>query len=165
MDSEGATGNLIVRLDVIATAVFVVTALAAAIVFDGAVMGVAAAVALVLFFIGIGAFLWAFWNAVQRSRGEQVAVTQLYLLAGGVAPRSVRTVMLVALGVQCVVGLGTAIARPNSADGSPGTSLALGVLVPLFGFGMNGLWAAFHGHYADRVSDNETPIDQNEDHG
>jgi len=165
MGNEGATGDVIVRLDVIATALFTVTAVVAAIVFDGPAMSIAAAVALVLFFVGIVAFLWSFWNAVQRSRGEQVAVTQLYLLAGGVAPRRVRTVMLLALAVQCVVGLGTAIARPDSADGSPGSSLALGVLVPLFGFGMNGLWAAFHGHYADRVSDNESSIGQNEHHG
>ncbi|MGA9279254.1 hypothetical protein [Ilumatobacter sp.] len=165
MNNHGAAGDLIVRINVLATVLFTVTALAAAIVFEGFVIGLAAAVALVLFFVGIFAFLWSFWNAIQRSRGEQVAVTQLYFLAGGVAPRSVRTTMLLALAVQCVVGLGTAIARPDSADGSPGTSLALGVLVPLFGFGMNGLWAAFHGHYADRVSNNPRPIDQNEHHG
>jgi hypothetical protein len=73
--------------------------------------------------------------------------------------------MLLALLVQCVVALATAIARPNAADGTPGNSLALGVLVPLFGFGMNGLWAAFHGRYQDRLSENESSMSQNEDHG
>ena len=146
---------MIVRFDVIATAVFTISAISAAIVFDGAVMTVAAVVSLGLFFIGIAAFLWSFWNAVQRSRGEQVAVTQLYLLTGGVAPTRVRNTMWAALAVQCVVGLGTAIARPNAPDGSPGNSLALGVLVPILGFGLNGLWAAFHGRYQDRLSDND----------
>ena len=146
---------MIVRFDVIATAVFAVSAISAAIVFDGAVMTIAAVVSLVLFFVGIAAFLWSFWNAVQRSRGEQVAVTQLYLLSGGVAPTRVRNTMWAALAVQCVVGLGTAIARPNAPDGSPGNSLALGVLVPILGFGLNGLWAAFHGRYQDRLSDND----------
>jgi len=165
MNHQGAAGQLIVRMDVAATAVFAIAAIAAAVIFDGPVMTVAAAVSLVLFFVGIAAFLWSFWNAVQRSRGEQVAVTQLYLLSGGVAPRTVRITMTLALAVQIVVGLGTAMARPNAADGTPGNSLALGVLVPLFGFGMNGLWAAFHGRYRDRVSDNADSIGQNEHHG
>ncbi|WP_040494827.1 hypothetical protein [Ilumatobacter nonamiensis] len=165
MNNPRGPGDLIVRIDVAATALFAVTAITAAILFDGVAMTIAAVVALVLFFVGIAAFLWSFWNAVQRSRGEQVAVTQLYLLAGGVAPRSVRAPMLIALAVQCAVALVTAISRPNSPDGSPGNSLALGVLVPLFGFGMNGLWAAFHGRYRDRVSKNESTTDQNESHG
>ena len=148
---------MIVRINVAATAVFVVVAIAAALVFDGAALTVAAVVSLALFFVGIAAFLWSFWNAVQRSRGEQVAVTQLYLLSGGVAPRQVRLTMMLALVAQCVVGLGRALARPNASDGSPGTALALGVLVPLFGFGLNGLWAAYHGRYVDRCSDNDHP--------
>ncbi len=152
---DDAAGAVIVRFDVIATTVFVASSVTAAIVFDGAAMTIATVVSLVLFFVGIAAFLWAFWNAVQRSRGEQVAVTQLYLLTGGVAPRRVRTIMLSALAVQCVVGLATAIARPNAPDGSPGNSLALGVLVPILGFGLNGLWAAFHGRYRDRLSDGD----------
>jgi hypothetical protein len=165
VDTGRRAGDVIVRLDVAATAVFTITAVVAAIVFEGVAMTLAAVVALSLFFVGIAAFLWSFWNAVQRSRGEQVAVTQLFLLTGGVAPRRVRVPMLLSLGVQCVVGLGTAISRPDAADGTPGTSLALGVLVPLFGFGMNGLWAAFHGRYEDRVSKNERPIGHNEHHG
>lgn len=161
MTAVNHAGNVIVRADVIGTAVFAVTAVVAAIAFSDATMQVAAVVSLVLFFIGIAAFLWSFWNAVQRSRGEHVAVTQLYLLAGGVAPPNVRRTMWLALVVQIVVGLGTAVARPNAADGTPGNSLALGVLVPVFGFGLNGLWAAFHGQYRDRT----TSIDQNEQHG
>jgi len=163
--SADAAGGVIVRFNVIATVVFTVSAVTAAVVFEGIAMTIAAIVSLVLFFVGIAAFLWSFWNAVQRSRGEQVAVTQLYLLTGDVAPRRVRTTMWLALGAQCVVGLGTAIARPNAADGSPGNSLALGVLVPLLGFGLNGLWAAFHGRYRERVPDNTPSIDQNEHHG
>lgn len=155
MSSDGVAGGVIVRFDVAATVVFAVSAVTAAAVFEGPAMTIAAAVSLALFFVGIAAFLWSFWNAVQRSRDEDVAVTQLYLLTGGVAPPRVRTTMLLALGAQCVVGLGTAIARPNAPDGSPGTSLALGVLVPIFGFGLNGLWAAFHGRYQDRVVGND----------
>jgi hypothetical protein len=75
--------------------------------------------------------------------------------------------MLSMLAVQIVVGLATAIARSEAEDGTPGTSLAVGVLVPMFGIGLNGLWAAFHGVFPERpdgvVSD--VAIDQNEDHG
>ena len=154
-------GSAIVRINLVGTAIFALTAVAAAVVFSDGINGVAAIVAIVLFLTGIAAFLWSFWNAVQRSRGEQVAVTQLYLLTSGVAPPSVKRPMLAALAVQCVVGLATGIARPNAPDGSPGTSLALGVLVPVFGFGLNGLWAAFHGRYQAR----NVSIDKNGPHG
>ncbi len=146
-----AAGSVIVQANLIGTVLFSLTAIAAAVTFGGTERAIAAAVALSLFFAGIVAFAWSFWNAVQRSRTEQVAVTQLYLLLGTVAPSSVRRPMLAALGVQFAVGLATAIGRANAPDGSPGTSLALGVLVPLFGFGLNGLWAAFHGEYRERT--------------
>ena len=146
-----SAGSIIVQANLIGTVLFALSAITAAVTFGGTARAVAAAVALVLFFTGIVAFAWSFWNAVQRSRTELVAVTQLYLLLGSVAPASVRRPMLAALAVQFAVGLATAIGRANAPDGSPGTSLALGVLVPLFGFGMNGLWAAFHGEYRERT--------------
>lgn len=146
-----STGSVIVQANLVGTVLFSLSAIAAAVTYGGTERALAAAIALALFFTGIVAFAWSFWNAVQRSRVEQVAVTQLYLLLGGVAPSAVRRAMLGALAVQFIVGLATAIGRANAPDGSPGTSLALGVLVPLFGFGLNGLWAAFHGEYRDRT--------------
>ena len=41
----------------------------------------------------------------------------------------------------------TTFARLEGPDGKPGSSLALGFLVPMFGFGLNGLWAAYHGDF------------------
>jgi hypothetical protein len=75
--------------------------------------------------------------------------------------------MLSMLAVQIAVGLATAIARSEAEDGTPGTSLAVGVLVPMFGLGLNGLWCAFHGVFPQRadVVTSPSPIDQNEDHG
>jgi hypothetical protein len=166
-------GDIIVRANIAGTMAFIVTAVAAAALFTSGWQWVGAVTAMTLFVAGIAAFGWSFWNAVQRSRGEQVAVTQLYMLAGGVAPPAVRKLMLSLLAMQIVTGLATALARPDNPDGSPGTSLALGVLVPMFGLGMNGLWAAFHGTYAARVADESRSsvttsggsIDQNEEHG
>ena len=149
--SSDSPGSIIVQANLIGTLLFAISAIGAALTYGGTERTIAAAVALGLFFAGIVAFAWSFWNAVQRSRTELVAVTQLYLLLGSVAPSSVRRPMLAALAVQFVVGLATAIGRANAPDGSPGTSLALGVLVPLFGFGLNGLWAAFHGEYRERT--------------
>ena len=40
--------------------------------------------------------------------------------------------------------------RLEGPDGKPGSSLALGFLVPMLGFGLNGLWAAFHGTFPRR---------------
>ncbi|MEP1126249.1 MAG: hypothetical protein ABJH68_20390 [Ilumatobacter sp.] len=153
---RASAGSVIVQANLAGTTLFVLSAVVAAVTYGGTARAVAAAVALVLFFAGIAAFAWSFWNAVQRSRTEMVAVTQLYLLLGDAIPASVRRPMLAALAVQFVVGLATAVGRANAPDGSPGTSLALGVLVPLFGFGLNGLWAAFHGEYRER----EDPLRQ-----
>lgn len=152
---------------------FVVTAISAAVLFTSGPQWIGAITAMTLFVAGIAAFVWSFWNAVQRSRGEQVAVTQLYMLAGGVAPSGVRKLMMSLLAMQIATGLATALARPDNLDGTPGTSLALGVLVPMFGLGMNGLWAAFHGTYAARptnesrssVTTSGSSIDKNEEHG
>jgi hypothetical protein len=75
--------------------------------------------------------------------------------------------MLSLLVVQTVVGLATAIARSEAEDGSPGTSLAVGVLVPMFGIGLNGLWCSFHGVFparADGVT-SDAAIGKNGDHG
>jgi len=171
-------GDAIVRLDLAGTVAFIVTAVVSAAVFDGVALWVGAVTAVALFLIGIATFLWAFYNAVRRSRVDEVSVTQLYLLMGGVAPANVRRLMLSLLAVQVVTGLATALARPNGPDGSPGSSLALGVLVPMFGLGLNGWWAAYHGSFAARVEPeadpssgtpgvvrSDTGIDQNEGHG
>ena len=58
--------------------------------------------------------------------------------------------MLLTLLLQLVIALVTTFARSHDPDGRPGTSLALGFLVPMLGFGLNGLWAAFHGDFPKR---------------
>jgi hypothetical protein len=161
-------GDVIVLADGIGTFAFVVTALTAAIVFSTASQWVGAITAMTLFGIGVFAFIWSFFNAAQRSRAEQIGVMQIYLLLGPPTPRRVRVIMLTLLVIQVAVGLGTAIGRSEAADGSPGTSLAVGVLVPMFGIGMNGLWCAFHGVFPPRDPDGVTigpSIGQNDDHG
>jgi hypothetical protein len=167
-----AQGDAIVLVNMVGTIVFTITAITAAGVFSTATQWVGAITAMGLFLIGVFAFLWSFWNVVQRSRTEQIAVTQVYLLIGPPTPARTRRVMLAMLTVQITVGLTTALTRTRAENGSPGTSLAVGVLVPMFGIGMNGLWAAYHGVFPPRddLDDPESAtstvaIDKNDRHG
>lgn len=168
--TDRAQGDVIVRADIGLTAVFGVTAAFAAIVFSTAAQWIGAVTALALFAIGVAAFLWSYWNAVQRSRTDEISVTQLYLLLGPAIPSSVRRVMNLTLLTQVVIAAVTTFARPDGPDGNPGSSLAIGFLVPMLGFGLNGLWAAYHGNFAKRRPPGDVPtspeeIRQNADHG
>jgi len=121
--------------------VFTITAALA--VIDRDRFGVlAVVVALTLFFVGCVVFLWAFGVAVNRSRTDAIGIGGLYFLAGS-APRDVQVALLVPFGVQIVVALVTAGLRPF-------TSLAFGVLVPMFGLGQAGLWGARYGTFGPR---------------
>ena len=116
---------------------FAITAILAAIT-PSAAQVPALTVALVLFAIGMIIFLVAYIVAIGRSRYAVISVVGVYFMSGGVAPKEVRVSLLGALGVQIVVGVATAAVRPY-------TSLAFGVLVPLFGLAMCGLWSATSG--------------------
>ena len=162
--------------DVVGTVAFSITAVTAAIVFSTAAQWVGAITAMSLFAVGIFAFLWSYWTAVQRSRHEQIGVMQMYFLLGDPTPSRVRRIMLLLLVVQVVVAAVTALARSEAEDGTPGTSLAVGILVPMFGLGLNGLWCALHGVFppradidvGDRIADvvtSEPAIDKNDAHG
>lgn len=135
-------GDPIVRASAAGTVVFVLTAVAA--VVTRAATVAAAAVALGLFAAGIGIFFWAYAIAVGRSRTDAIGIGGLFFLAGeDTAPKPVKRVLLGLLAVQTVVGLATAAARPF-------TTLAFGVLVPLFGLALAGLWGARHGRFGPR---------------
>ncbi len=168
--TDRATGDVIVRANLGLTAVFGVTAAYAAARFSTPAQWVGAITALSLFTIGVVTFLWSYWNAVQRSRTDEISVTQLYLLLGPAIPVSVRRVMNLTLATQAVIATVTTFARPDGPDGNPGSSLAIGFLVPMLGFGLNGLWAAYHGEFTKRRGPDGVPtsseeIRQNADHG
>jgi hypothetical protein len=80
--------------------------------------------------------------------------------------------MLGLLATQVITAVVTTFIRLDGPDGKPGSSLAVGFLVPMFGFGLNGLWAAFHGDFPERrradspkSDDERAAIGQNDDHG
>jgi hypothetical protein len=134
-------GERIVRASWVGTGVFAVTAiLGVAVPHPLAVP--AAVVAFALFAAGCVVFVWAYVVAVARSRTDEISVMGLYLLSGS-APRPVRVRLLGAVGAQSAVALATASARPY-------TIAAAGILVPVYGLGLCGLWAARYGTFPPR---------------
>jgi heme A synthase len=138
-----------VRLNQMGTGVFIAVTLFGAITFSDASKAIVVAVDLGLAAIGVFAFLLGYWTAVQRSRTDEISVTELYFMVNNVAPANIRRLMVWCLTSQVVVGVAGAITRPNT-DGKPGSVLAFGVLVPLFGLGLNGHWTANNGTFGPR---------------
>lgn len=123
----------------IGTAIFAVTAgLGAA---SPSTDVVALAVALALFIGGTGAFAAALLRAAVRSRWEELTLGGLFFLEG--APKTLRRTLLGSLAADVFVAFTTAGLRPN-------TSLAFGILVPVWGQGMAALWGARHGVFPPR---------------
>jgi hypothetical protein len=159
-------GAAIIRADSVGTAVFIVTAALAAALFTTALQWIGAVTALTLFAVGVFCFLWSYVHAVQRSRTDDISVSGLYLLTGRSTPSAVRRRLLGLLAVQAITAAATTFARLEGPDGEPGSSLAVGFLVPMFGIGLNGLWAALHGTFPPRQSATPTgAIRQNDGHG
>jgi len=159
------------RADLCGTVLFGATAAFAAISFTTFAQWVGAVTALALFAAGVFAFLWSYFHAVQRSRHHEISVTALYLLVGASTPASVKRTMWLALAAQVAIAVATTLARPDGPDGGPGSSLAVGFLVPMFGLGMNGLWAAYNAAFPPRppvtaeVTTRAPSMGQNADHG
>jgi hypothetical protein len=99
------------------------------------------AVSLALFLIGCAVFVWSFVLAAGRSRTDEIAVANLYLLSG--APSAVRTRLFGSLAVEVIVAFGTAAARPY-------TIAATAILAPVYGVALCGLWAARYGTFPPR---------------
>ena len=132
-----------VRFSWLATALFGITAFSATWGPDALEIP-ALVVALGLFGVGAVLFLWAFFLSADRSRLEEVAVVEVYFLAGKVAPGVVKLHFFGALMAQIAIGVTTASIRPF-------TSLAFGILVPVFGLGVTGRWSAEHADYRTRT--------------
>jgi hypothetical protein len=140
-EAEATTtpGRAIVTSGWIANALFVITALPAAILDNEVVDDVAIALAVALFLWAVGAFIYAFAVGLARSaRGDNVAVSNLFFLAGS-APRSVQRTFALMFVVSLVVAASTAAWEP------------LGVLVPMLPLGLAGVWAARYGTFPPRT--------------
>ena len=122
----------------VCNALFLVTAVPAAVTDNGAVDAVAIAVALVLFFFAIGVFVYAFAVGLARTtRGDDVAVANLFFLQGS-APRPVQRAFLWVFLACLAISAGTAAWE------------FFGVLVPMLPIGLAGVWAARYGTFPPR---------------
>jgi hypothetical protein len=157
-------GHRLIQTSILGTVVFTVVTVVEVIVMSWT-RTVAVAVDLGLFAIGCTAFLGAYAIAIGRSRTEEIGVASLYFLTNKVAPNRVRVSLLGAFAVQCIVAVTAASVRPF-------TTAAFSVLVPMFGLGLNGVWAARHGTFGPRVRiaatsnvQSATEMEQNAGHG
>ncbi len=100
-------------------------------------------VSLVLFLVGCVMFVVGFLRAIGRSRTDQIDFSGLFFLAGSTAPARVKRPMLVAYGVQLVVAVGTAAARPI-------TDQAFVIMAPMWAQGAMALWGGTYGTFAAR---------------
>jgi hypothetical protein len=131
----------IVRASWLVTAVLVVTSGIAVLV--PATRRAVAVADLVLFGVGGVAMLAAFARAVDRSRTELVSVPGVFFLAEGAAPLGIRRHLRASAALQVVAAITAASLRPY-------TAVAFGILVPMFGLGMIGLWGARYGTFLAR---------------
>ena len=67
----------------------------------------------------------------------------LFFLAGEVAPPATRRALRIATGVEVVAVVAAASIRPY-------TEVAFGILAPMFGLGMMGVWGGRHGEFPPR---------------
>ena len=177
----------IITLNLIATVLFAAVVLPAAFVDTGWSDTTTIALCMTLFAVGTFGFLASFPTAFERSRREEIGAANLYLLTGDAIPKNVKRKMLGALLLQVAVALTVAsigISRQQNANRL--NPMAFAVLVPMLGFGLNGVWAARYGKFGPRISapervgrhvatagDSETPdipdsdveMEQNSSHG
>lgn len=139
-EPDGVEGTLIVNASLAGTGVFVVAAALGTISLDLAIVTVV--VSLVLFALGTVAFLSAYFTAIGRSRYEAIGMGGLFFLAGS-APRRIQLLLLGSFGIQVVVAFVAASIRIY-------TPVAFGLLVPMYGLGLAGLWGARFGTFPER---------------
>ena len=109
-------------------------------------------VALGLFAAGVIVFGWAYLVAISRSRRDLIGMGGLFFLAGS-APRPVQRQLIGSFVAQIVVGVATASVWFIAADRFAKATvnpLAFGLMAPMYGLGLMGLWAAQYGTFPPR---------------
>lgn len=109
-----------------------------------------AAVDLAVFLGGCVAYLLAYATAVSRSRVDAIGLGALFFLTDGAAPVEVRRSFWLWTSVQTVVAVAAAAVRPF-------TPVAFGILVPIAGLALMGLWGARYGQFPSRFPTSDSP--------
>lgn len=95
-----------------------------------------------VFVAGAALFTWAFTIAAGRSRTEDLTVAGAFFLAGSIGKPERRWAFGFLL-AQTIIGFAGAIADPY-------TTMAFGVLVPMFGLGVIAFLGSAHGAFRQR---------------
>lgn len=141
-DDDVEPGADIVNLAFLGTGAVVAISVGAALLPD--TFGIVqAGVSVVLFGVGTGALLCAYALGVSRSRTDLIGIPGLFFLAGDVAPASTRRGLRIAVAVEVVAVVVAGSIRPF-------TEVAFGILAPMFGLGLMGLWGGRHGTFPPR---------------
>jgi hypothetical protein len=141
---------VLVTADVVGTALIVAAGVLGAVSgslakwFVVPVSGLTGAIGLVLFAV-------SYFRAVGRSREHEISVSQLYGVAGEVAPPAVKRRLQWSLWAQVIVAIvvmvvGFSRTKPNQFNWA-----ACIIAAPLYGLGINGLWVATHGSFGPRI--------------
>ena len=138
---DDAPGSGIWRSNVWATAAFIAFAIVATVA-PGPLRIPFAVFSCVLFAVGTLAFLGAYGRALSRSRTDAITIPGIYGLSGS-SPKGVQWRFHLVTLVQTVAAVTTAAIRPFTAQ-------AFGILVPMLGLGLGGLWAAGYGVFGER---------------
>ena len=155
---SGLKGRAIIGVDLAGTAVFILTAVPAALLDQSWAYTTIIVVSMVLFAIGVVAFILSYATAVERSRTDEIGAANLYVLTGDTAPPEAKRLLLGALIAQCVVGIGAAaIGFSQRSNENRLNPVAFAILVPMLGFGLNGLWAARYGRFGPRIVSEPPP--------
>jgi hypothetical protein len=141
-EDEVEPGGGIVNASFVGTGALVATSVAAAVLPDTFGL-VHAGLSVLLFVVGTGALLWAYALGVSRSRTDLMSVPGLFFLAGEAAPASTRRALRVAVAVEVVAVVAAASIRPY-------TEVAFGILAPMYGLGLMGVWGGRYGTFPPR---------------
>lgn len=144
---SGQPGQGIFRIDFWATAGFAGIAILALVLPDLFRIPFAV-VSTSLFAGGVMAFLAAFGHAVGRSRTDAINLPGIYGLSAS-SPKAVQHRFHALTFIQVAVAIFGASIRPFTAQ-------AFGILVPMLGIGLGGLWAARHGIFDERDNPRNT---------
>jgi hypothetical protein len=110
-------------------------------------------VSLALFLVGTAVFALAYVTAIGRSREVLIGMGGLFFLAGGTAPLRVSRHLVGSLAAQCVIAVVTTVVGLFTVPAEVTNPVAFGVLAPIYGLGLVGLWSARYGTFAERPPD------------
>lgn len=146
---DTGAGGAVITASWIGTALFALVAIPAAFAPD-TFAPFLIVVSVALFVAGLVVFVIALLTAVGRSREVLIGMGGLFFLAGGTAPARVSRHLVGSFAVECVLAVATTVIGLFTVPADITNPVAFGVLAPLYGLALAGLWAARFGHFAAR---------------